>query len=267
MSDQQTSLSLQELYVGGVRILQNICGIVTTPVEYALRPRFGTRYFDPVQMIFTCMLMSLLPLLGGIASVLPLPRSEAFTPSGVIGLGTISLLFFVGSAIHAPRLWKRTFRMELEDHSLFEGEALPFFAQLPKGQSFWVVRVVWEPLFVAAAAVVLRLVTILDRPAMVYLIICAAALACKNYLSWYQAWLHLRTMMDSKFVGPLIAKAVVGKATEKELAPVHMAGFVGTAPAEIRAAAIIQMAPKVPALPTEIANLISAVEPVPTRVA
>ena len=65
---------------------------------------------------------------------------------------------------------------------------------------------------------------------MVYLLICAAALAFKNYLCWYQAWLQLRTMMDTKFAGPLVAKAVTGKATEKELAAVHLAGFAGSVP-------------------------------------
>ena len=96
---------------------------------------------------------------------------------------------------------------------------------------------------------------------MIYLLVCAAALAFKNYLCWYQAWLQLRTMMDTKFAGPLVAKAVTGKATEKELAAVHLAGFAGSVPPEIRAAAILQMAPKVPALPSEIAQLLSAVEP------
>jgi len=93
--------------------------------------------------------------------------------------------------------------MELEKHSQFEGEALPFFEHLPLGGSFWAVRVLWEPAFVAVVAIALRLLTILDRPAAVYLLICAAALAVKNYLCWYQAWLQLRTLMDTKFASPL----------------------------------------------------------------
>lgn len=267
MSENQNSLSLQDVYQGGITILQNICGIVTNPIELALRPCYGTRYFDPVQQVFTCVLMILLPVLGGLTSLLPLPGNPDYARPGVIGLGTLSLLFLAGSAAHAPRLWRRIFHMELEDHSRFEGPALPFFSHLPLGHSFWFVRVVWEPAFVAAAAIAMRLMSILDRPAMVFLLISAAMLACKNYLSWYQAWLHLRTMMDSKCVAPLLAKAVAGKATEKELAPIHMAGFVGVAPPEVKAAAIAQMAPKAPALPDDIARLISAVEPLPTQAA
>jgi hypothetical protein len=228
----------------------------------ALRPTYGTRYFGPIEMICTCLLMTLLPLFSGIASLLPIPANDAYAPTGWIGLGTISLLFWVGSAVHAPRLWRRIFHMELEDHSLFEGPALPFFEHLPKGHSFWFVRVVWEPVFVAVLAIALRLINLVDRPAMAFLLISAAMLACKNYLSWYQAWLHLRTMMDSKCIAPLLAKAVKGTATEKELAPIHMAGFATAAPPEVKAAAIVQMAPAVPALPAEIARLLSAVEPV-----
>ncbi len=265
MSDNQNPGTLRELYQGGLNVAQGVCGIITTPVEYALRPFFGTRYFDPIQMMFACLLMALLPLLGGAMNLLPM--LGGYASSGYIGLGTISLLFFVGSIIHAPRLWRRVFNIELEKHSQFEGPALPIFERLPLGESFWAVRVLWEPMFVAVVAIALRLATIIDRPATAYLIVCAVALAYKHYLCWYPAWLQLRTMMDTKFAGPLVAKAVTGKATEKELAAVHMAGFAGSVPADIRAAAIVQMAPKVPALPTEIANLLSKVEPVPPKAA
>ena len=261
MSDNQNATSLQDLYQGGIRVSQAICGIVTTPVEYALRPFFGTRYFDPIQMMFTCVLMSVLPLIGGLSSMVPLGGGDSYPAKGFLGLGSLSALFFLGSAIHAPRLWRRIFHMELEGHSMYEGDALPFFAHLPLGNSFWAVRVLWEPLFVAAVAIGLRLVTVLDRPAMIYLLVCAVFLAFKNYLCWYQNWLQLRTLMDTKFASPLVAKAVFGKASEKELAQVHMAGFVGSVPPEIRAAAIAQMAPRMPALPPEIAQLLSAVEP------
>lgn len=265
MPENQNSNSLQEMYQGGIRIAHGVCGIVTTPVEYFLRPFFGTRYFDPIQMMMTSIFMMLLPLFGRATNLLPMGGD--YPMRGYIGLGTLSFLFFASNLIHGPRLWRRIFHMEREQHSQFEGEALPFFAHLPLGNSFWAVRVLWEPLFVGVVAVILRLVTLLDRPAMIYLIVCAVMLAFKNYLSWYQSWLHLRTLMDAKFAGPLIAKAVSGKASEKELSQVHMAGFLGSVPAEIRAAAIVEMAPRTPSLPPEIAQLISAVEPVPTRAA
>jgi hypothetical protein len=66
--------------------------------------------------------------------------------------------------------------------------------------------------------------------------------------------------MDLRFAGPLVAKAATGKATERELAQIHLAGFPTSIPVEIRTAAIAEMAPRTVTLPPEIANLISPVE-------
>ena len=107
MSDNQKSTSLQEFYEGGIRLSHGVCGIVTTPVEYFLRPFFGTRYFDPVQMMFTCLLMMLLPLLTGFTNVVPVFGGGAYSGRGYVGLGTLSLLFFASNLIHGPRLWRR----------------------------------------------------------------------------------------------------------------------------------------------------------------
>jgi hypothetical protein len=251
--------AIQQLYRGSIRVAEGVCTIVTTPIEYFLRPFFGTRYFEPVQMMFTWLVMMALPILGQASAYLPVGGDSP----GLVGLGTLSTLFFLSHIIHGPRLWRRVLRMELEGHSEYEGEALPFFARLPYGHVFWVVRIFWEPAFVALVGIMGHLMRILDRPAMIYLIVCSLMLMFKNYLSWYQSWLQLRTLMDAKYTGPLIAKAVSGKATEKELAQVHMAGFVGSVPEEIRAAAIAEMAPRTPTLPPDIARLLSPVEPPP----
>jgi hypothetical protein len=251
--------TIQHMYQMGLRCTQNICGIVTTPIEFGLRPFFGTRYFDPIQMLFTWLLMVVLPLAGMATNRLPLGAGGA-SSTGAIGLGMLSILFFASQAIHGPRLWRRMMDMEREQHSEFEGDALPFFARLPFGDSFWLVRIFWEPAFVAALGIALHVIRILDRPAMLYLIAAAALLSVKNFLFWYQSWLHLRILMDAKFAGPLVVKAASGKATEKELAQVHMAGFPKGVPVEIRTAAIAEMAPRTLALPPEIAQLISPLE-------
>src|SRR4051812_28193646 len=117
--------SFQQMYAMGLKTTQMICTVVTMPLEYALRPHFGTRYFDPLQMLFSYGLMMFLPLAGTIGSH---ARFGAAEPSrGLIGLGTVSLLFFIGQCIHGPRIWRRMFYIELEQHSEYEGPALPFF--------------------------------------------------------------------------------------------------------------------------------------------
>lgn len=254
-----SNMTVEQYYLMCMRIVHYILSIVTMPVEYALRPFFSTRYFDPLQLVAAYALTMVLSIVGFAASKMPF--SDSFHISdGLFGMGTIALLFFAANFIHGPRLWRRMFYMELEEHSQFEGDALPFFSQLPWGDSFWIVRIVWEPVFVFSAAISMRVMFILDTPAMVYLMVCAVMLGVKSFISWYQSWLHLRILMDARFAGPLVAKAAAGKATERELASIHMAGFAGSVPNEVRTAAISKMLPKVPALPAEIASLISPVE-------
>ena len=36
-----------------VNVVYNVCGIFTTPVEMALRPKYGTRYFSPIILFFS----------------------------------------------------------------------------------------------------------------------------------------------------------------------------------------------------------------------
>lgn len=262
MSQQGTQgMTFEQMCESGMRIAEGICGIVTAPIDTALRPHHSTRFLNPFQLLLACCMMLLLPLAGRASSYLPMDDA------GLFGLGTLSLLFFAGQVIHGPRLLRRMLRMELEDHSEFEGEALPFFRLLPFGSRFWIVRIFWEPIFVAVGAVQLKFLGLLDLPATLFLIVSAAMLAFKNYLGWYQSWLQLRLLMDARHIGPLLARAAAGKAPEDELAKVHMAGFQGSVPAEVRTAAIAQMAPRTPSLPPEIARLLSPVEPVAPRVA
>ncbi|HET6841376.1 MAG TPA: hypothetical protein VFK06_06770 [Candidatus Angelobacter sp.] len=264
MTEQQqpinASRSLQQKYEMGLRISQGVATIVTMPLEYALRPFFGTRYFDPIQTLFAWAFMAFLPVFGVMANQ-QMTAGGSPSSDGLLGLGTLSAIFFASHLLHGPRTWRRMIQMEREGHSEFEGDALPFFALLPHGDRFWMVRLVYEPVFVVTVGIVLHLVTILDRPAMIYLVVAGIVLAFKNSMSWYQGWLHLRLLMDAKFAGPLMAKAAAGKATEKELAQVHMAGFPKSVPAEIRTAAILEAAPRMPVLPANIAQLISPIEP------
>lgn len=253
------NMTIQQMQQMGLRITQNVCGIVSAPIEYALRPWFGTRYFDPVQMLFTNGLMAGLPLAGLLTSHLPF-GGDASTSSGIIGLGMLALLFFIGQAIHCVRIWRRIIDMNREQHSEYEGDALPFFALLPLGKVFWIVRIVWEPLLVIALAIAAHVTLVINGPAMAYLIAAAVSLSVKNALAWYQAWLHLRILLDAKFAGPLMAKAASGKATENELAQVHLAGFPPNIPADIRTAAIAEMSPRAASLPAEIASLVSPVD-------
>lgn len=256
MSQGNHAMTFEQWYEGGLRMAQGICGIVTAPLESVLRPCYGTRYFNPLQLIFTILMMLMLPVASKVSSQFP------GGSRGLIGLGTLSALFFLGQLVHAPRLWRRIFNMELERHSESEGPALPFFHALPYGDNFWIVRIFYEPLGVMFLALMLYGFHLTDAPTSVFLFVSAVLLAVKNYLCWHQQWNYFRTLMDQRNVAPLMVKAATGKATEGELAQVHLAGFERSVPKEVRVAAIAQRAPQAPALPPEIARLMSAVEPV-----
>jgi hypothetical protein len=115
------------------------------PVEMAIRPQHGSRYFPPVIMFFSAVMMILLPVLWslaeGVSQMVPFIRFQQSV--GLFGIGTFSKWFFIGSFIHGLRIWRRIIQMEREQHSVYEGPPLFIFRILPG--SFWVVRIIYEP--------------------------------------------------------------------------------------------------------------------------
>ena len=103
-------------------------------------------------------------------------------------LTSLSELYFTVSTLHGYRLFKRMTHMERETHSKYEGEALPFFKLLPKGQSFWFTRIILEPAFVLILAIVLQDFYIVQSPLSLYLRFAALALLTKSCVSYFRAW-------------------------------------------------------------------------------
>lgn len=169
-----------------------------------------------------------------------LPFASFHGPVGLFGIGTLSKLFFLGSFVHGFRIWRRMIHLEQEKHSRSEGLALPIFRILPGG--FWLCRIVWEPLFVLAAAITLPNLFILQASAAHYLLLAAICLAMKQYTAWYREWEYLRDIMDNRFAGPIIAKVAENTATEDERATVHMASLPKDLPDDLRKDTIAHIA-------------------------
>jgi hypothetical protein len=239
---QQSPGNIAQLQDTMMNVVYNVCTIVTIPVEMALRPQYGSRYFSPISMFFTAVMMMVLPLFlsmaEGFSHMIPFVRFQG-TP-GMFGIGTLSRLYFLGSFVHGLRIWRRMLRMELEENSVYEGPPLPIFRIIPG--SFWMVRIVYEPAFVFALALVLTNFFILQSSAAHYLMLAAVLLAMKNYVAWYKTWEFLRNMMDLRFAGPRIAKLVDNQATEDDLAPIHLASFPKNLPDDVRQAAASHLA-------------------------
>ena len=237
-------MHVEHLQNNALNIVEGVCSVLAQPVEILLRPWYGTRYFPiPVTFFSVAMMMGLplflaaVTLLGGI-----IPFLHIGTAPGMFDIGTLAKVYFAASAIHAWRTWRRMTHPENETHSQFEGPALPIFKVLPKGNSWWFVRIVWEPVFVLAIAMVGQDFFIFQPSLGFFLRFAALALFVKNWIGWYRGWQYVRGVLDMRNAGPLIAKLVDNSATEEELAPIHLASFPKNIDPEIRQAAATQLA-------------------------
>jgi uncharacterized membrane protein YraQ (UPF0718 family) len=131
---------------------------------------------------------------------------------------------------------------ETESHSQYEGPPLPFFHLLPKSDSFWFTRIVLEPAFVFATAIVLGHMYIVTSGLATFLQFSAMGLAMKEFIGWYRSWLYIRDTMDQAFAGPIIAKLVQNKASQEDLAPLHIASFPANLPEDLRESAVAHIA-------------------------
>jgi len=228
----QQPMDLSRLEDVAATMVYNICSIFTMPVEMALRPHYGSRYFPPIVMLFSMGLMMLLPLFGAVTSGGMLPFMPAPAPMGLFGMGTLAKLFFMGLPVHNFRIWLRMIHPEREPNSYYEGPPLFIFNILPG--SFWMVRILYEPIFLFALALVLPNFFILQPSAAHFLEFAAVMLAMKNYCAWYMQWQFLRGVMDMRNAGPIIAKFVDNTATDEDLATIHLASLPKDIPDDVR---------------------------------
>jgi len=237
-------MRVEHLQNNAMEFVYALCSVIGKPVEVILRPGYGTRYFPAPIQFFSMAMMLLLPavmsLIGNFMQMIPLLQVPH--PVGMFGLGDYARLYFLICAIHGVRVWRRMINPSLELHSEYEGPALPFFQILPKGKSFWFVRVILEPAFVLLASIVLQDLFIAQPSLALYLKLAAIALLMKNFISWYRAWEYIRRLLDMRNAGPAIGKLVNNEATEEDLAPMHLASFPKNIDPEIRRAAAMQIA-------------------------
>jgi hypothetical protein len=176
----------------------NFCSIVTMPVEMALRPFSGTRYYPPLVIFMSAVMMLIVPvfftfLFGG--------------DDGLIGLSAFTKFFFAGLMTNGIRKLRLMIHPQREKNSNWANEHLFFFNWLPK-PTFWRIRIVYEPLFVVAVSVMLQNFFILTQGAGNFLITSAVFLAMKNYTHWYMEWEQIRTSKDTAAWGPALADFV-----------------------------------------------------------
>jgi len=225
--------ALQETAINAVELF---CGIITRPVELILRPWHGTRYFQPTVIFCSTMLMILIPAFSaavtGIGSMIPF--SHYVPPPGMFGMGSFATLYFALSFLHGIRIYRRMVHMELEEHSEYEGAALPFIYLIPGSKSFWLTRILIEPALLFVTATVLQDVYVIQSGLSSYLHFAALTLAMKGFVGWYRSWEFLRKILDARNAGPIIAKLIDDQATQDDLARIHLASFPRNVEPEVR---------------------------------
>jgi len=237
-------MRVEHLQNNAMELVYLLCSILCQPIEILLRPWYGTRYFEVPVTFFSAAMMivgpAIMSLFTNFMQMIPLLRVPH--PVGMFGLGDYAKLYFLLCAVHGVRLWRRMIHMEREVHSQYEGPALPFFQLLPRGKSFWFVRVVLEPAVVFIAAIVLQDLFIAQASLARYLKLAAFALLMKQFVAWFRAWEFMRITIDTSNAAPALARLVQDQATETELEPLHLASIPRDINPDIRRAAIAQIA-------------------------
>lgn len=85
---QQPPANINQFQDTMMNVVYNVCSIVTLPVEMALRPQYGSRYFPPVILFFSAVMMMVLPVLSEMASGFSrmLPFGGFQMESGMFGM-------------------------------------------------------------------------------------------------------------------------------------------------------------------------------------
>lgn len=242
--NQSHTRALDNLQETGTNVVYALASVFTRSLEIILRPWHSTRYFSIVTTFASSALMLLLPLLAALAEGLRnmIPFAGHSAPDIGFDIGSFAKLYFILSAVHAFRLYKRLTRPETELHSRFEGPPLPFFFLLPGSKSFFFVRIVLEPGAVFIATTILANFRIITPGLSIFLHLSALCLVVKEFIDWQQSWIRIRDLLDSRNAGPLIAKLMDNTATEAELAPIHLASFPRNLSDELRKETIVQIA-------------------------
>src|ERR1039457_6543393 len=143
---QPPSMTLEQFQKTAMNFMENLCGIVSMPVELILRPFYGTRYFPLPVSFFSMIMMVFLPFMSATATAVVgmIPFHHSAPVIGLFGIGAFSYLYFLLLTVHGVRIWRRMIYMEKEQWSTFEGPPLPFFRLVPRSSSFWLPRIFYD---------------------------------------------------------------------------------------------------------------------------
>jgi hypothetical protein len=200
----------------------------------------GIEYYPPGVVFLSTLLMLFLPLFSMGISMIPFIGGHP--PPGLFDLGSLSKLFFLLSFVHGIRIYRLMAHPEREEFSWYEGPPLFFIKLIPGSKSFWVTRLVIEPVFVFVTASVLGGLFIFQSGLVTFLHVSAIALAFKQFTVWYRTWEMLRDILDSRNAAPLFSKVVENTATDEDRSVIYLASLQRNASPDLKKSAAEQVA-------------------------
>lgn len=236
---EEGNLSIHNLQDVGINILHLVCSVICMPVELVIRPFSGSRYYQPGVVFLSTILMLFLPIFSMGISMIPFIGGRP--PAGLFDIGSLSKLFFLLSFVHGIRIYRLMAHPEREEFSWYEGPPLFFIKLIPGSKSFWVTRMLIEPVLVFLTASVLSGLFIFQSGLATYLHVAAVALAFKQFTVWYRTWEMLRDILDSRNAGPLFSKLVENTATDEDRSVIYLASLQKNASPDLKKSAADQI--------------------------
>jgi hypothetical protein len=238
-------LDINNLQDAALNLLLFLASIVSKSADSMVRPLFGSRYYQPAVDAFAFLLLivvaSMHSLAAEVTHMIPFVGGPPL-PAGMFDLWWLVRISFLLQIVHRIRLFRLMINPSKEKFSWYEGPALPFMGLIPGSRSFWKTRTLIEPALVFAVASVLQHLFIFQSSLATFLQVSAVALFVKQSLHWYMSWQVMRDALDAANAAPLMNDFIEGRATDEEMAPVHLASFPKDTTPEIRRVAAIKVA-------------------------
>ena len=238
-------LDINNLEDAAQNILLFIASIVSKTADTAVRPLFGTRYYSPAVETFAFLLLIVVASVHSMAVEMThmIPFVGGPPPAaGMLDLWWLVRISLIVQIIQRIRLFRRMINVSRERFSWYEGPPLPLLQFIPGCSSFWRTRSLMEPALVFVVASVLQHLFIFQSSLATFLQVSAVALFVKQSLHWYMSWQVMRDAIDAANAAPLMSAFIEGRATDEEMAPIHLASFPKDTTPEIRRVAAIKVA-------------------------
>lgn len=175
-----------------------VAAILAAPFELALRRKVGSRY----QHIVVLALAPIFPLLVLAGS---LTAGRLVHSTAPVGMGIVYAVLQVFLWLHYIHVFHVIRRPEKEESSREDGKALPIFKLLPGGNSWAIVRFVYEPGLLACGGLFLWLIHLVTPIVAWYFVMGAFALVVRAAFLYYYAWEYLREILDQFHLSQKIA--------------------------------------------------------------